>query len=280
MVSWVAIQSREGTDSRGNLAAWASGSEKSRQRRQEDAEVIFWGFGFGFVDWIFEISGREVRGTGGGASVFGGVGLDALLSAPLVSSWGWGLFIPKERADLAGIGRGGSGDTCVVAVPDTGRVGLLGGSAGVVGGRFPSTVATLDVDLVPTKGILALSTSCHPGNAFDFSISLYLFSTSSFVRLGGSGGRDEGSKMGALTRLPSIEGVLESTVLAVPFDRAEMEDIFEKVDEIDSLEAFLLIGRFSDGLLGGSAGEGCVDAFLAGNLGGGADAGFAGCATT
>ena len=30
-VSWTAIQSREGTDSRGNLAAWASGAEKSRQ---------------------------------------------------------------------------------------------------------------------------------------------------------------------------------------------------------------------------------------------------------
>ena len=38
-VSWLAIQSREGTDSRGNLVAWASGAEKSRQRRQEDAEV-------------------------------------------------------------------------------------------------------------------------------------------------------------------------------------------------------------------------------------------------
>ena len=212
--------------------------------------------------------------------MLGGVGLDALLSAPLLDSWAWGLVIPKDRADLAGIGGGRSGDTRVVGVPDTGRVGLLGGSAGVVGGRFTSIVATLDVDLVPTRGILALSTSCHPGNAFDFSISLYLFSTSFFLGLGGSGGIDEVSKRVALTRLPSIEGVLDCAVLAVPFDRAEIEDMFEKVEEIDSLEAFLLIGMFSDGLLGGSAGEACVDAFLAGNLGGGAGAGFAGCATT
>ena len=208
------------------------------------------------------------------------MGLDALLSAPLAGSWAWGLFIPKDRADLAGIAGGRSGDTRVVAVPDTGRVDLLGGSAGVIGGDCTSTVATVDVDLVPTRGILAFSTSCHPGNAFDFSISLYLFSTSSFVRLGGSGGKDEGSKTGAFTRLPSIEGVLECAVLAVPFDRADIEDMFEKVEEIDSLEAFLLIGRFSDGLLGGSAGEGCVDTFLAGNLGGGAGARFTGWAVS
>lgn len=110
----------------------------------------------------------------------------------------------------------------------------------MVGGGFISTVATLDVDLVPTNGNLAFSTSLYPGNAFDFSISWYLFSTSSFVRLGGSGGKVEGSKTGALTRLPSIEGALECTVFAVPFDRADIEERFEKVEEIDSFEAFLL----------------------------------------
>ena len=226
------------------------------------------------------MSGREVRGTGGGASVLGGVGLGALGSAPFVGSLAWGLFMPKERADLAGIGDGRSGDTrVVVVILDTGCVGLLGGSAGVVGGGLISTVATLDVDLVPTRGTFALSTSLYPGNAFDFSISLYLFSTSSFVRLGGSGG-NEGSKTGAFTRLPSIEAVLECAVFAVPFEKADMEEMFEKVEEIDSLEAFLFICRFSDGLLGGNAGEGCVDFFLAGSLGGGAGAGFAGCETT
>lgn len=225
------------------------------------------------------ISGREVSGTGGGAPDLGGVGLGALLSASSVGAWTWGLFMPKERADLAGIGGGRSGETRVVAVPDTGPVGLLGGSDGVVGGGLVSTVATLDVDLVATRGILALSTSLYPGNTFDFSTSLYLFSTSSFVRLGGSGGKFEGSKTGAFTRLPSIEVVLECAVLAVPFDKADMVEIFEKVEETDSMEAFLLICRFSDGLLGGSAGEGCVDIFLTGNLGGGAGAGFAGCDT-
>lgn len=171
VVIWVAIQSREGTDSRGNLAAWASGPEKSRQRRQEDAEGGVWVWGFGFEDWIFVISGRDVRGTGGGAPGLGGAGLGALTSAPFVGASAWSLFIPNERADLAGIGGGRSGDTRVVAIPDTGRVGFLGGSDGVVGGGFTSTVAMLDVDLLPTKGILALSTSLYPGNAFDFSIS-------------------------------------------------------------------------------------------------------------
>ena len=58
-----------------------------------------------------------------------------------------------------------------------------------------------------------------------------------------------------------------------------MEEIFERVEDIDSFDAFLLNCRFSDGLLGGSAGEGWVDIFLTGNLGGGAGAGFAGCET-
>lgn len=62
----------------------------------------------------------------------------------------------------------------------------------------------------------------------------------------------------------------------MPLDRADIEEMFEKVEDIDSLEAFLLNCRFSDGLLGGSAGEGCVDIFLTGNLGGGAGTGFAG----
>lgn len=39
-VSWVASQSSEGTESRGNLTAWASTTEKSRQGRQEDAEGL------------------------------------------------------------------------------------------------------------------------------------------------------------------------------------------------------------------------------------------------
>ena len=110
-------------------------------------------------------------------------------------------------------------------------------------------------------------------------MSLYLFSTSSLVRLGGKGGKAKGSKTGAFTRLPSIEGALECAAFVVPFERADIEEMVENVDEMDSLEAFLLIWRFSDGRRGGSAGEGCVDVFLVGNLGGGAGAGFAGCET-
>jgi hypothetical protein len=51
-----------------------------------------------------------------------------------------------------------------------------------------------------------------------------------------------------------MEGVLDVYVLAVPFDRADIDEMFEKVDETDSLEAFLL--NCSDGLLGGRAGDG------------------------
>lgn len=97
--------------------------------------------------------------------------------------------------------------------------------------------------------------------------------------MGGSGGSVEGSKTGALIRLPSIEGVLECSVLAVPFERADIEEMAEKVEDTDSFEAFLLNCRFSEGLLGGSAGEGCVEICLTGNLGGGAGVGFAGCET-
>lgn len=41
-VSCRASQSREGTVSRGNLAAWVSGKEKSRQRRHESGEFDGW----------------------------------------------------------------------------------------------------------------------------------------------------------------------------------------------------------------------------------------------
>lgn len=61
--------------------------------------------------------------------------------------------------------------------------------------------------------------------------------------------------MGAFTLLVlSMEGVLDVYVLAVPFDKADIDEMFEKVDETDSLEAFLL--NCSDGLLGGRAGDG------------------------
>lgn len=171
VVSWVAIQSREGTDSRGNLAAWASGTVKSRQRRQEDVEGTAWGRDFGLVDWSFVMSGRDETGTGGGAPDLGGDGLGAWPLVPFAGAWTSGLFMPYDSADLAGIGGGRSGETSAVVIPDTGPVGLLEGSDGVVGGGLISTVATLEVDLVASKGTLALSTSLYPGNAFDFSIS-------------------------------------------------------------------------------------------------------------
>ena len=82
-----------------------------------------------------------------------------------------------------------------------------------------------------------------------------------------------GSKTGAFTLPASIEGVLEPGVLLTPFD---IVDMVEMVDDMDSLEAFLLSGC-SDGRREGRAGEGWVEGFLIGKLGRGAGAGFAGC---
>ena len=64
---------------------------------------------------------------------------------------------------------------------------------------------------------------------------------SSFVRFGGSGGKVVGSKIGAFTLLPaSIEGVREVYILAVPLDRVDIDDMFDMVEDTDSLDAFLL----------------------------------------
>ena len=98
---------------------------------------------------------------------------------------------------------------------------------------------------------------------------------SSFVRFGGSGGNVVGSKTGAFTLPASIEGVLEPGVLAVPFESADIDETVEMVEETDSIEAFLL--SCSEGLLGGKAGDGCVDCFRAGSLG--ATTGFPSCGT-
>lgn len=69
----------------------------------------------------------------------------------------------------------------------------------------------------------------------------------------------------------SIEGVLDPGAL-VPLDRA---DIVEIVDDIDSFES-LLLSSCSEAFLGGRAGDGCIDCFLAGSLGGCIGVGFAG----
>lgn len=52
------------------------------------------------------------------------------------------MFIPNERADLAGIGGGCSGVIDFDSPPDPCVVDRLGGSAGVVGGGTTSTVVT------------------------------------------------------------------------------------------------------------------------------------------
>ena len=134
------------------------------------------------------------------------------------------------------MGGGCSSDTFLACLAGSGLVGLLGGSAGVVGGGVISTVETLGDDFVVVNDVLLLSASLYPGKALDFSISLYLFSTSSFVLLGGSGGKVAGSKTGAFTLPISDDGVRDAGVIPGPVDRVEMVEMEE---EMDSFEAFL-----------------------------------------
>jgi len=115
--------------------------------RQEEAAA-----GVGLVDWSFEKSGREERGTGGGLFLEG-LGLG---SRPFVNEGSSGLFMPSVRAERAGIGGGCSFLAADVA---SGLEGRLGGSDGVVGTGCTSTVATDEVDFVPFNGFLAFSAS-------------------------------------------------------------------------------------------------------------------------
>lgn len=171
VVSCVASQSREGTFCLGNLAAWESGPEKSRQIRHEDAVGAASGGLLGLLAWILEMSGLEARGIGGGAAALEGEGLGILPLTPFEWPRFSALFVPKERAGLAGVGGGCSGGVLFRSPPDPCVVDRLGGSAGVAGGGNTSTVAIRCVDLFPIDDILDLSASLYPGKAFDFSMS-------------------------------------------------------------------------------------------------------------
>lgn len=207
---------------------------------------------------------------GGGAPFFEGVGLGALPFVPFGIIGSVALFMPYDSAERGGFAGGCSSEAFLACPTCSGRIGFLGGRDGVSGGGRISNVATCDDDFVAISGDLFFSTSLYPGKALAFSISLYLFSMSSFVLLGGSGGKDVGSNTGAFILPESIDGVLWPGVLPTPFDKVEMVEI---VEDIDSLETFLL-SCCSEGLRGGRAGEGCMDCFLVGNLGGGAGLAF------
>ena len=156
-------------------------------------------------------SGRDERGTGGAAVPFlDNEKLVSLPLAPLVLGSCRDLFMPSVRADgLAGIG-GGACSWAAFRAGSAGCEDLLGGRAGRAGGGVTSTVLIEAVLFAVLDAVLALSTSRCSGKAFDLSISRYRFSTSSFVRFGGSGGRELASYAGALILFPaSMEGVLE-----------------------------------------------------------------------
>ena len=88
------------------------------------------------------MSGLEAKGIGGGAAALEGEGLGTLPLTPFEWPAFSALFIPKERADLAGIGGGCSGGIIFGSPPDPCVADRLGGSAGVAGGGSTSTVAT------------------------------------------------------------------------------------------------------------------------------------------
>jgi hypothetical protein len=111
------------------------------------------------VACIFDMSGLEARGTGGGAPFLVDEGLGSLPLTPFVVPWPSALFMPKERADLAGIGGGCSDMFCLGASAEACRVGLLGGSAGIVGGGATSTAAACGLELVDLDDSLAFSAS-------------------------------------------------------------------------------------------------------------------------
>lgn len=106
-----------------------------------------------------------------------------------------------------------------------------------MGGGASSVMVTIGVDFVAFNGTRAFPVTCGG------------------VRFGARGGRFAGSKAGAIFLPASRDGVLDSDVLdqdvfAVPPDMAEIE---EMLDAIDSLDSRLV--NCSDGLRGGNAGE-------------------------
>ena len=158
---------------------------------------------------------------------------------------------PLDNADPAGIVGGSRGGSLLVGGGFANScAGARGGREGAGGiGRTSCTVTTLGVDLADRRGTLPFSTGCVG------------------VRFGGRGGSFAGSKTGAILLPPSIERVREAEVRAVPLESAEIEEIFEVVEAIDSIESRLLSG--SEGLLGGRAGEHCVESLRGGRRGGG-----------
>jgi hypothetical protein len=139
-VSWWASQpiSVDGIDSRGNLAAWLSGPEKSRQWRQESGPLPCCVAGvqldIGLDAWRAARSGLEAVGIGGGTASIASAGL---LSSCLGCD---GLPKPIVSADLFGGGgactRLAGGSLCVssdIGVACSCLTLVLAGSVGLPG---------------------------------------------------------------------------------------------------------------------------------------------------
>ena len=220
-VSRSTSQSSEGTFCRGYWVATLSGPEKSRQSKQDCCAVptllgaslglVSW-LGFGFVANIFERSGLDDIGTGGGvrskvlaldfSSRF--AGRDGMVGPFSTRALTGGIVLGGSR-----LAYGGGDDTSDVGVRwgkggREGNEGTLGdaprrlrlcGNSGVCGGGIISRVVILLVDLAVFSGALG-------ANPF-----VETFSSRPLLE-GGRGGSAVGSYAGARTLdALSIEGV-------------------------------------------------------------------------
>ena len=159
------------------------------------------------------------------------------VSESLVATWLFGFVKPEGIPSRQGFGGGIAGGSFLVAEGAGSRLtDVRGGKEGVLGGggRLSVVVLCVEAFLVP-NGVRALPVSVVG------------------VLFGGSGGSIEASKAGAIILPPSIEDILAAW-LVPPFDRLDIEETVEKVEEIDWEESRLFI--WFDGRLGGNAGDG------------------------
>ena len=230
----------DGSDSRGKRAAWLSGPEKSRQCRHKLAGEVFCGFAapltFGLEACNAARSGFDAAGTGGGAAL-SAWGIDPGLLVGTGGAAFEALLSPKVSADFLG---GGGSVLCRVGgaiaagssftVPD--RDGSEGGGITVGraggGGVVPTCLGcTLGVDLTDFRG------NFEPATALLYFLWSAAFS--SWVRLGGRGGRVEGSYVGAL-----IENLSDCDVTDVPLETADTPDLAVATELMDSFDVLRL----------------------------------------
>lgn len=174
-------------------------------------------------------------------------GNDLFLSTSFTLSCSRALSIPNKCPALAGIGGCCSSTKAFSTFKGSLRAGNGGGNDGLLDARGSSAILTPGLIVSAFNGVLP-------------------YSTLRTSRLGGGGVRLEGLYAGAIIRPASPEGVLEIDVLAVPLDRFEIVEMFDKVEAIDSDESRLTRG--AGGLRAGRDGDDCKEFTRGGSRGG------------